>query len=138
MIDTKLKKMKEILCSNPRYKNMKIGYRIEEGNYCLIYHYQKNFDIFDMEFHKLMSKIIEEVFYKSGITNVGQRDILEREMKEYFPEMFDIQIEKKLEIINKNKATLKRNIVFIKEKKEKMPIIELYSSNENIYYSQAA
>ena len=138
MTDTKLKKMKEILCSNPRYKNMKIGYRIEEGNYCLIYHYQKNFDIFDMEFHKLMSKIIEEVFYKSGITNVGQRDILEREMKEYFPEMFDIQIEKKLEISNKNKATLKRNIVFIKEKKEKMPSIELYSSNENIYYSQAA
>ena len=193
MTDTKLKKMKEILCSNPRYKNMKIGYRIEEGNYCLIYHYQKNFDIFDMEFHDMMGKIIqevfynrgitnvgqlnlieeelkeyfpemfdiqieeklevvnknkailkrnilfiEEVFYKSGITNVGQRDILEREMKEYFPEMFDIQIEKKLEIINKNKATLKRNIVFIKEKKEKMPSIELYSSNENIYYSQAA
>ena len=69
---------------------MKIGYRIEEGNYYLIYHYQKDFDIFDMDFHELMSKIIEEVFYKNGITNVGQRDILEREVKEYFPEKNDI------------------------------------------------
>ena len=86
MEDEKLKKMKEILYSNPKYKNMKIGYRIEEGNYYLIYHYQKNFNIFDMEFHELMSKIIEEIFYKNGITNVGQRDILEREVKEYFPE----------------------------------------------------
>lgn len=69
---------------------MKIGYRIEEGNYYLIYHYQKNFNIFDMEFHELMSKIIEEVFYKNGITNVGQRDVLEREVKEYFPEKNEI------------------------------------------------
>ena len=61
MEDEKLKKMKEILYSNPKYKNMKIGYRIEEGNYYLIYHYQKNFNIFDMEFHELMSKIIEEI-----------------------------------------------------------------------------
>ena len=89
MEDTKLKKMKEILYSNPKYKNVKIGYRIEEGNYYLIYHYQKNFDIFDMEFHELMSKIIEEIFYKNGITNVGQRDVLEREVKEYFPEKND-------------------------------------------------
>ena len=86
MEDEKLKKMKEILYSNPKYKNMKIGYRIEEGKYYLIYHYQKNFNIFDMEFHELMSKIIEEIFYKNGITKVGQRDILEREVKEYFPE----------------------------------------------------
>ena len=47
MEDEKLKKMKEILYSNPKYKNMKIGYRIEEGNYYLIYHYQKNFNIWN-------------------------------------------------------------------------------------------
>ncbi|ERK51693.1 hypothetical protein [Leptotrichia wadei] len=114
MEDIKLKKMKEILYSNPKYKNMKIDYRIEEGNYYLIYHYQKNFNIFDMEFHELMSKIIEEVFYKNGITNVGQRDVLEREVKEYFPEKNEIlnfytalEFE---EILNTLSKTFKKNI----------------------------
>ena len=114
MEDIKLKKMKEILYSNPKYKNMKIGYRIEEGNYYLIYHYQKNFNIFDMEFHELMSKIIEEVFYKNGITNVGQRDVLEREVKEYFPEKNEIlnfyTILEFEEILNTFSKTLKKNI----------------------------
>ena len=114
MEDEKLKKMKEILYSNPKYKNMKIGYRIEEGNYYLIYHYQKNFNIFDMEFHELMSKIIEEVFYKNGITNVGQRDVLEREVKEYFPEKNEIlnfyTILEFEEILNTFSKTFKKNI----------------------------
>ncbi len=114
MEDIKLKKMKEILYSNPKYKNMKIGYRIEEGNYYLIYHYQKNFNIFDMEFHELMSKIIEEVFYKNGITNVGQRDVLEREVKEYFPEKNEIlnfyTVLEFEEILNTLSKTLKKNI----------------------------
>ena len=85
MEDMKLKMIKDILYSNSKYKNMKIGYRQEDDCY-LIYHYQENFDIFDVDFHKLMSKIIKEVFYKNGIKNVAQRDLFKRELEEYFPE----------------------------------------------------
>ena len=61
-----------------------------------------------------MSKIIEEVFYKNGITNVGQRDVLEREVKEYFPEKNEIlnfyTILEFEEILNTFSKTFKKNI----------------------------
>lgn len=132
-----LDEIKERISCFPKYKNLLVGIT-QKNDYYQINHYMPNFDIFDMEFHDMMGKIIQEVFYNRGITNVGQLNLIEEELKEYFPEMFDIQIEEKLEVVNKNKAILKRNILFIEERKEEMPSTELYSSNENIYYSQAA
>ena len=132
-----LNEIKEKIKFFPKYKDLKIGCK-KEGDYYQVYHYLPDFDITDMGFHKMMGEIIQEVFYNKGITNVGQHDLIEEELKEYFPEMFDIQIEERLEVINKNKVIFRKNIVFTEEKKEKMSKMETYSSNKNIYYSQAA
>lgn len=109
MEDMKLKMIKDILYSNPKYKDMKIGY-CQEDDYYLIYHYQENFDIFDVDFHKLMSKIIKEVFYKNGIKNVAQRDLFKRELEEYFPEMYDIILKFSVEYNQKIEISKKLKI----------------------------
>ena len=75
-----LNEIKEKINFFPKYKDLMIGCKKEE-DYYEVYHYLPDFD---MEFHDMMGKIIQEVFYNRGITNVGQLNLIEEELKEYF------------------------------------------------------
>ena len=69
---------------NSKYDGIKIKVLKNNENYYQINHYFSNFDVSDMEFHEIMGKAILEVFYKRGIKNTGQLNLIEEEAEYLF------------------------------------------------------
>lgn len=66
------------------FETIKIKVLKNNENYYQINHFIPNFDISDMEFHDLIGKALLEVFYKKGIKNVGQLNLIEEEAEYLF------------------------------------------------------
>jgi len=85
--DTETQKLStEILkyFKNSKYDGIKIKVLKNNENYYQINHFISNFDISDMEFHEIMGTAILEVFYKRGIKNTGQLNLIEEEAEYLF------------------------------------------------------
>ena len=85
--DTETQKLStEILkyFKNSKYDGIKIKVLKNNENYYQINHFISNFDISDMEFHKIMGTAILEVFYKKGIINTGQTNLIEEKAEYLF------------------------------------------------------
>ena len=85
--DTETQKLStEILkyFKNSKYDGIKIKVLKNNENYYQINHFIPNFDISDMKFHNLMGKAILEIFYKRGIKNTGQLNLIEEEAEYLF------------------------------------------------------
>lgn len=85
--DTETQKLStEILkyFKNSKYDGIKIKVLKNNENYYQINHFISNFDISDMEFHEIMGTAILEVFYKKGILNTGQTNLIEEKAKYLF------------------------------------------------------
>ena len=78
------------------FETIKIKVLKNKENYYQINHFIPNFDISDMKFHNLMGTAILEVFYKKGIINTGQTNLIE--------ENADYLFENELLIENANKG----------------------------------
>ena len=68
---------------NSKFDGIKVKV-LKNENYYQINHFISNFDISDMEFHKIMGTAILEVFYKKGIINTGQTNLIEEKAEYLF------------------------------------------------------
>lgn len=66
------------------FETIKIKVLKNNENYYQINHFISNFDISDMEFHEIMGTAILEVFYKKGIINTGQTNLIEEKAEYLF------------------------------------------------------
>ena len=85
--DTETQKLStEILkyFKNSKYDGIKIKVLKNNENYYQINHFISNFDISDMEFHEIIGTAILEVFYKKGIINTGQTNLIEEKAEYLF------------------------------------------------------
>ncbi len=69
---------------NSKYDGIEVKVLKNDQNYHQINHYFPNFDISDMEFHEIMGKTIQEVFYNNNIKNTGQLNLIEEEAEYLF------------------------------------------------------
>lgn len=69
---------------NSKYDGIKVKVLKNNENYYQINHYLPNFDISDMEFHEIMGKAIQEVFYNNNIRNTGQLNLIKEEAEYLF------------------------------------------------------
>ena len=95
--DTETQKLNtEILkyFKNSKFDGIKVKVLKNNENYYQINHYFPNFDISDMEFHEIMGKAIQEVFYNNNIRNTGQLNLIEEEAEYLFKNIINWKGEK--------------------------------------------
>ena len=100
--DTETQKLNaEILkyFKNSKFAGIKAKVLKNNENYYQINHYFPNFDISDMEFHEIMGKAIQEVFYNNNIRNTGQLNLIEEEAEYLFKNIINWKGEKYAERI---------------------------------------
>lgn len=76
---------------NSKYDEIKVKVLKNNENYYQINHYFPNFDISDMEFHEIMGKAIQEVFYDNNIRNAGQLNLIKEEAEYLFENELPIE-----------------------------------------------
>lgn len=84
---------------NSKFAEIKVKVLKNNENYYQINHYFPNFDISDMEFHEIMGTAILEVFYKKGIINTGQTNLIEEKAEYLFKDIINWKGEKYAEKI---------------------------------------
>ena len=81
------------------FETIKVKVLKNNENYYQINHYFPNFDISNMEFHEIMGKAIQKVFYDKNIRNTGQLNLIEEEAEYLFKDIINWKGEKYAERI---------------------------------------
>ena len=74
---------------NSKFDGIEVKVLKNNESYYQINHYFPNFDISDMEFHEIMGKAIQEVFYNNNIRNTGQLNLIEEEAEYLFKDIIN-------------------------------------------------
>lgn len=67
---------------------------IQEEEDFNIYYYLEDFDINNLEFHRKFGACLRKSFSKNKLSSIGTEFLYENELKDFFPELFDIKIER--------------------------------------------
>ena len=97
-MDNEFIKFKELI--KKEFPNILIKGIPEEENFN-IYYYLEDFDINNLEFHRKFGACLRKSFSENKLSSIGTEFLCESELKDFFPELFDIKIEKDLDIRKK-------------------------------------
>ena len=97
-MDNEFIKFKELI--KKEFPNILIKGIPEEEDFN-IYYYLEDFDINNLEFHRKFGACLRKSFSENNLSSIGTEFLYESELKDFFPELFDIKIEKDLDIRKK-------------------------------------
>ena len=89
-MDNKFIKFKELI--KKEFPNILIKGIPEEEDFN-IYYYLEDFDINNLEFHRKFGACLRKSFSENKLSSIGTEFLCESELKDFFPELFDIKIE---------------------------------------------
>ena len=103
-----------------------------------IYYYLEDFDINNLEFHRKFGACLRKSFSENKLSSIGTEFLYESELKDFFPELFDIKIEKDLDI--RKKVVNLKSLDFLSFNKKKINSFDVTDSVLNLegtHYLQA-
>ena len=103
-----------------------------------IYYYLEDFDINKLEFHRKFGACLRKSFSENKLSSIGTEFLYESELKDFFPELFDIKIEKDLDI--RKKVVNLKSLDFLSFNKKKINSFDVTDSVLNLegtHYLQA-
>jgi hypothetical protein len=134
-MDNEFIKFKELI--KKEYPNILIKGIPEEEDFN-IYYYLEDFDINNLEFHRKFGACLRKSFSKNKLSSIGTEFLYESELKDFFPELFDIKIEKDLDIRKKVVNLKSLDFLFFNKKKiNSFDVTDSVLNLEGTYYLQA-